>query len=158
MPPPPYIVRGKEMKRMIALLIVGLLLSLTAASCVSADDKENTARNHGPIYVGSKPFHEYDDPGFVIGFYNRIDWVSPTSVGYLYSPHMLFGWDIGIANPPHPFKYSFAVGLFASRILFTSFGPSFVGIFTGTEPGFICGFVDDVCTFYYGNYSPEVTY
>ncbi len=145
------------MKRMLPLIIIGLFLSLAVLNGVSATTtEEETVRNHGPIYFSSKPVKNYDDPGFVIGYYDRIDWASPTSVGYLYSPHMLFGWDIGIANPPYPFKYSFAVGLFASRILFTSFGPSFVGFFSGTEPGFICGFVDDVCTFYYGFY-PEVT-
>ena len=56
------------MKRMSALLIVGLLLSLTVTSCASANDEETTARNHGPIYVGSKPFGDYEEPGFICGF------------------------------------------------------------------------------------------
>ena len=138
------------MKRMIALLIVGLLLSLTAASCVSATDKEkNPIINHGSIYVGSKPLHRYNDPGFVFGWYDTIEWSSTTSVRYLYSPHLLFGWDIDIVPEPSYFKYSFQVAAFASRVLFTNFGHTFIGYFSGTEPGFIFGFVDDTCTFYY---------
>ena len=139
------------MKRMIALLIVGLLLSLTIANCVSAtDEKETTDRNHGPFYVGSKSLEGYSNPGFVVGWYDTIEWVTPTSVGYLYSPHLLFGWDIGKPNPPVHFRYTFSIGLFASRVSFTSFGLSFVGFFSGTEPGFICGFVDDNCYLYGG--------
>ena len=146
------------MKRMVALLIVGLLLSLTAANCVTADlgEDEDIIRNHGPIYVGSKPLNEYDDPGFIIGFYNRGDWLAPGAPRYLYSPHMLFGWDVGHGGPTWPFKYTLEIGAFASRALFDNFGPTFKGFFSGTEAGFICGFVDDGLTFYYGNFDAEV--
>ncbi len=137
------------MKRMIALLIVGLLLSLTVASCVSAnDEKDDLTREHSPIYVGTKPLEKYSDPGFVVGWYDTIEWVTPTSVGNLYSPHLLFGWDIGIRHQPS--GHSFYVGFFASRVSFDSFGSTFVGFFSGTEPGFICGFVDDNCYLYGG--------
>ena len=138
------------MKKILSLLLIGLFLSLALLNNVSANStEETTARNHGPIYFGSKPLHRYNDPGFVFGWYDTIEWSSTTSVRYLYSPHLLFGWDIGIVPEPSYFKYSFQVAAFASRVLFTNFGHTFIGYFSGTEPGFICGFVDDTCTFYY---------
>ncbi len=147
------------MKKILSLILIVLLLSLTFLNGVSATtDEEATTRNHSPIYIGSKPFEEYEEPGFVCGFYSRIGWISHTnnsSVGYLYSPHLLFGWDFGYLPPYHPFPWYLQIAAFSSRVLFQAFNPTFFGIFTGTEPGFICGFVDNTCTFYYGFY-PEV--
>ena len=146
------------MKKVLSFLLIVLFLSLAFMSSVSANttEEETTARNHGPIYVGLKPLHEYNDPGFIVGFYNRVDWATPESPKYLYSPHLLFGWDIQQAGPVFPFKYTLEIGAFASRAIFDNFSPTFKGFFSGTETGFICGFVDDVLTFYYGDYSPEV--
>ncbi len=152
MPPPPYILRGKEMKRMIALLIVGLLLCLTAASCVSANDEETTPRNHGPFYFGTKPLERYEQPGFVCGYYTEIEWIgSSTGVRALYSPHLLFGWNFGYRSrgPPIPIPWFFQIGAFVSKVKFLSFDLTFIGFFSGIEPGFVCGFVDGMCYFTY---------
>ncbi len=133
------------MKRMVALLIVGLLLSLTAASCVSANDEETTPRNHGPFYFGTNPLERYEQPGFVCGYYNEIELSGSTSVRALYSPHLLFGWDYS----SDPFWFPLQIGAFASKVKFYSFNLTFIGFFSGTEPGFVCGFVDGMCYFTY---------
>ncbi len=142
------------MKKILSLILIGLFLSLAFMNGVSATttEEETTARNHGPFYVGSKPFGEYAEPGFVIGFYDRIDWKPYSdniSVRSLYSPHMLFGWNFGYGGPQYPFPFFFQIGAFASRVLFHSFSTTFVGIFTETESGFICGFVNGQCHFLY---------
>ncbi len=62
---------------------------------------------------------------------------------------MLFGWDFGQNNLPLPFPWYLQIGVFASRVLFHSFSTTFVGIFTGAEPGFVCGFVNGQCYFSY---------
>ncbi len=142
------------MKRMVALLIAGLLLCLTVASCVSANDEEkNTTRNHGPIYVNPKPAKGYDEPGFIVGYYDCIGFSSET-VHYLYSPHLLFGWSITNTGLPFPLKYSLQIAAFSSRVEFSSFDRTFSGFFSNTEPGFVCGFVYDNCHFSYAfNYT-----
>ncbi len=133
---------------------MSLFLGLVFTNCVTANpgDEVDTLRNHDPIYFGSKPLHEYTNPGFIIGFYNRVDWSTPESPKYLYSPRLLFGWDIGLGGPMWPFEYTLEIGAFASRVIFDNFSPTFKGFFSGTEVGFICGFVDDGLTFYYGYY------
>lgn len=60
----------------------------------------------------------------------------------LYSSYMLFGWNFGYRDPPLPYPWYFQIGAFALKVKFTQFNSTFVGIFTCTEPGFICGFVD----------------
>ncbi len=147
------------MKKTLALIIIGLFVSVAFMNGVSATtDEETTARNHGPFYVGSKPFEEYEQPGFVCGFYNHIEWTSHsnnTNIRYLYSPHLLFGWNFQYLDPSHPLPWALQIAAFSSRVLFQSFKTTFIGIFTRTEPGFICGFVDGNCYFTYGFY-PEV--
>ncbi len=144
------------MKKALSLIIISLFLGLALLNGVSATTTEenDTIKNRGPIYFSSKPFEEYENPGFVCGFYNRIAWASYTNntdVTYLYSPHLLFGWDYSLHGP---FRINLQIAAFSSRVLFQAFKPTFVGIFTGTEPGFICGFVDGNCFFTYGFYPP----
>ncbi len=142
------------MKKALSLIIISLFLGLALLNGVSATttEEETTARNHGPFYVGSKPLCIYAEPGFVIGFYDSIDWL-PNSINpevrSLYSPNLLFGWNFGYSNSPIPFPLFLQIGAFASRVLFSNFNSTFIGIFSGTEPGFVCGFVGGQCHFLY---------
>lgn len=151
------------MKKAICLLLITMFLCMGMMNVVAThvvDDNDNIVERHSPFYVGSKPFEEYEEPGFVCGFYNRIEWTSHsnnTNVRYLYSPHLLFGWDFEYRDPSHPLPWSLQIAAFSSRVLFQAFKTTFVGFFTGTEPGFICGFVDGNCYFTYGFYPPEAT-
>ncbi len=142
------------MGKILSLLLIVSFLCMGVMNGVAANDVDDidvSSRGHGPFYIGSKPFEEYEQPGFVCGFYTEIDWKpnANTSVRSLYSPHLLFGWDFGYRDPPIPLPWYFQIGAFASMVSFYQFSLSFVGIFTGTEPGFVCGFVDGDCHFSY---------
>ena len=140
------------MKKILALIIIGLFVCVALLNGVSAvsTDEETTDRNHGPFYVGSKPLERYEKPGFVCGYYTEIEWIgSSTGVRALYSPHLLFGWNFGYRDPPIPMPWFFQIGAFASKVKFLSFDLTFIGFFSGTEPGFVCGFVDGMCYFTY---------
>lgn len=145
------------MKKVIYLLLISAFVSLSFNGIVASFDVEKNllSAKQDSFYVSSKPLEEYNNPGFVCGFYNRIDWLldpwteEPICPHYLYSPHMLFGWDYSSEGP---FSINLQIAAFSSRVFFTNFNSTFVGIFTGTEPGFICGFVDGTCFFTYGFY------
>ncbi len=145
------------MKKILSIILIGLFLNLALLNGVSATttDEENSARNHGPLYVGSKPLERYEQPGFVIGFYDGINWVidpwteEPLEPRYLSSLHLLFGWNFGYRDPPIPAPWFFQIGVFASQVSFSRFGSTFIGFFSGTESGFVCGFVDGMCRFSY---------
>ena len=143
------------MRKILCLWCICLFLSLGVfiGTAIMNGGGIPLVENHRSIYVNPKPAKGYDEPGFIVGYYDCIGFSSET-VHYLYSPHLLFGWSITNTGLPFPLKYSLQIAAFSSRVEFSSFDRTFSGFFSNTEPGFVCGFVYDNCHFSYAfNYT-----
>ncbi len=145
------------MKKTLSLLLIGLFLSLAMANVVSVTStEETTARQESVIDDSPGPICNLVKPGFVIGWYDTVDWVidpwtdEPLYPRALYSKHMLFGWHI--FRPELYFPIWINIGFFATMVKFWAFPSTFHGFFSGTEPGFICGIAEIQCFFTYPPY------